>query len=111
MIGTGRFSAATSPTGSRGRAGFVVGFAVATAVVVGVLAPRAEAIRARVSLPNGDIYTGEWLRSDGSQFLIRLDDGQELQWYPPAFLGIIPSPLWEGLEYGDEVGIVPKPDI
>ena len=49
-----------------------------------MLVPRAEAIRARVSLPNGDVYTGEWLRSDGSQFLIRLDDGQQLQLFLPA---------------------------
>ena len=48
---------------------------VGIAIVVAFLAPRADAIQARVSLPNGDVYTGEWLRSDGSQFRIRLDDG------------------------------------
>jgi TolA-binding protein len=76
---TGRFFAAKA-SGFRGVGTWVVGVALAGAV----LAPTAEAIRARVSLPNGDVYTGEWLRSDGSQFLLRLDDGQELQLFLPA---------------------------
>ncbi|GIX06057.1 MAG: hypothetical protein KatS3mg115_0460 [Candidatus Poribacteria bacterium] len=39
----------------------------------------AWAIRVQVVMPNGDRYTGEWIGSDGAQYRIRLDGGQELQ--------------------------------
>ena len=93
------------------RGACVAGIAMAAAC----LGPRADAIQARVSLPNGDVYTGEWLRSDGSQFRIRLEDGQELQLFLPAggivqFLdhegGVAPEATqrlraaWEAMELG-----------
>ena len=50
-------------------------------VVVATLLVASEslAVRARVTVPNGDRYTGDWLGSDGTQYRIRLDSGQELQ--------------------------------
>lgn len=89
--------------------------AIFVAVAAALLSPRADAVQARVVLPTGDVYSGEWLGSDGSQYRIRLDDGQELQLFLPAggsvqFLaadgGVLPEATqrlhaaWAALELG-----------
>ncbi|MEO2005308.1 MAG: hypothetical protein ABGY41_14560 [Candidatus Poribacteria bacterium] len=89
--------------------------AAVVAIAAACLSPRADAVRARVILPSGDIYSGEWLGSDRSQYRLRLDDGQELQLFLPAggsvqFLdaegGVAPEATerlraaWEALELG-----------
>ncbi|MDA1190231.1 MAG: tetratricopeptide repeat protein [Candidatus Poribacteria bacterium] len=44
-----------------------------------VVACSADAARVRVTLPNGDRYTGDWVGASESQFGIRLEGGMEMQ--------------------------------